>query len=338
MTNKTETEIKFLRIQDKINGIKLTSNSPPAGFDMATNGCENIGSMINIQTSSSCQLACKGCRGSFDQEFLKKASHNSFMSDSVFELIADKCVRSGIRCIELTPAIGDPFLDPGLISKIRYLNSLEKLDFIILTTNLLKYNDNVFRELLECNKLMMNISIYGADSASYQQETGRDLFPQFMKNFKQFYELIRAHGVSGYVQLTNRTKWLLREEPFMPNTDLYYMLHLYNRQNRVSIDCSEVFNVNRAGVVARDDLAFARTDEPTRSGLCPHGPGQGGGILANGDVLFCPFNDIYRTGVVGNIFKSTLTEIYNDTPFKQIVENHEKGVYNGICAQCNESW
>ena len=338
MTNRTDKEITFLRIQDKKNPIELTSSPPPPEFDVVAKGYENIGSMINIQTSSTCQLACKGCRGSFDTDFLRDVSKNSFIPNGVFELIVDKCVQSGIKCIELTPAIGDPFLDPDIMNKINYLHDKPEIEVIIVTTNLLKYDDDMFRELLTYDKLSLNISVYGVDRESYLCETGRDMFDIFVKNFKQLYSSIRAVGVSGYIQLTNRTKWLLREEPMMPKTDIYYMIHLYNRQDRINIDCSEVFNINRAGAVERADLAFPRSDTPERNGLCPHGPGLGGGILPNGDVLFCPFNDIYRTGVVGNIFKSTLTEIYNDKPFKQIVENHEKGVYNGICAQCNESW
>ena len=336
--NRIDTQIKFLRIQERKNTLTLESKPPPVGFDMATNGYEDIGSMINIQTSSTCQLSCKGCRGSFDQKFLSDASSNSFIPHGVFQLIANMCIQDGVRCVELTPAIGDPFLDSDIFNKIEFLQNHPGVELIIVTTNLLKYDHVKWSQLLTFDKLSLNISIYGVDNDSYQTETGRDMFDVFIKNFKQLYSLVENQGVNGYIQLTNRTSWLLRSEPLMPKTDVYYMIHLFNRQNRVGIDCSEVFNINRAGAVKRDDLSFIRDKDPVRSGLCPHGPGLGGGILPNGDVLFCPFNDIYRTGVVGNIFKSSLTEIYNDIPFKTIVDNHNNNIYNGICKDCNESW
>lgn len=336
--NRVDKEIKFIRILNKRNKIVFESQPPPPGFNMITNGLEDIGKMINIQTSSVCQLACKGCRGSFDQGFLNTVGKNSFIDQNKFEIIVSKCIQSGIRCIELTPAVGDPFLDPGIMEKIIYLNNHPEVEMVIVTTNLLKYNNDMYEQLLALDKLSLNISVYGIDKQSYLNETGRDLFDQFMTNFKSLYELIQDVNVSGFLQLTNRTSWLLDGDPQMPDSDMYFLINLYNRQNRVSVDCSEVFNINRAGAVKRSDLSFIRDSKPVRKGLCPHGPGLGGGILPNGDVLFCPFNDIYRKGVIGNIFKNTLTEIYNDTPFQKLIEEHKSDTYTGICEKCNETW
>lgn len=333
--NTVDAEIKYMEIIDKRGNIEFVSKAPPELFNMATNGYEQLGKMVNIQVSSACQLACKGCRGSFDNVFLNEVSNQSFIPHEKFKLIVSRCISSGIKCIELTPAIGDPMLDKDIINKILYLQSLPEIELIILTTNLIKFDPVDYCKLLSCDKLALYISVYGSDSVSYEEETGRDLYDRFILNFKKLYECVKKHKIAGYIQLTNRTKWLLAD---IPKTHLYYLLHLFLRQDRVSVDCSEVFNINRGGAVTRKDLSFVKGDLPERSGLCPHGPGLGGGILPNGDVLFCPFNDIYRQGVIGNIFKQDLKDIYNDKPFKTIVENHEQNIYNGICESCNESW
>ncbi|MAK54578.1 MAG: hypothetical protein CML17_01790 [Pusillimonas sp.] len=333
-----EEELKFIRIKHKfLKKNLIVDRKPPFKFDVSINGSESLGKMINIQASSSCQLKCKGCRGSFDEKFLKEASKNSFIQDSIFKIIIQKCVESGIQYVELTPAIGDPFLDKNIENKINYLTSLPEIKLIILTTNLLKFDSKLFERLLKNDKIFLNVSIYGTNKKEYENETGRNLFDKFLKNFKTLYTLIKKEELTSFVQLTNRTSYMLDEN--FPKCDILYLIDLYTRVKNVRIDGSEIFNINRAGSVDRDDLNFAKSNKDIkRSGLCPHGPGLGGGILPNGDVLFCPFNDIYRTGVIGNIFKQSLTDIYKGDKFQKIVENHNNNIYNGICAKCNETW
>ena len=336
---KIEDELKFIKIKHKyLKQNVIVDRKPAFEFDVSINGSESLGKMINIQASSSCQLKCKGCRGSFDDKFLKEAGKNSFIEDSIFKTIVQKCIQSGIQYVELTPAIGDPFLDKNIENKINYLTSLPEIKLIILTTNLLKFDSELFKRLLKNNKVFLNVSVYGVDEKTYEEETGRNLFNKFFKNFKTLYTLIKEEEkIKSFVQLTNRTSFMLGDD--FPKCDVLYLIDLYTRIKNVRLDSSEIFNINRAGSVDRDDLNFAKGNKDIkRSGLCPHGPGLGGGILPNGDVLFCPFNDIYRTGVVGNIFKESLTDIYKGDKFQEIVENHNNNIYNGICAKCNETW
>lgn len=333
-----EDELKFIRIKHKYLKKNIIVDRKPAfKFDNSINGSESLGKMINIQASSSCQLKCKGCRGSFDSEFLKEAGKNSFIEDTIFKSIIQKCIESGIQYVELTPAIGDPFLDKNIENKVNYLTDLPEIKLVILTTNLLKFDSELFKRLLKNDKVFLNVSIYGVDEITYKEETGRNLFNKFLKNFKTLYTLIKKEKIECFVQLTNRTSFMLDDN--FPKCDILYLIDLYTRIQNVRLDSSEIFNINRAGSVDRNDLNFAKDSiNIERSGLCPHGPGLGGGILPNGDVLFCPFNDIYRTGVVGNIFKESLTDIYNGDRFQEIVENHNNNIYNGICAKCNETW
>ncbi len=141
MTNRTDKEITFLRIQDKKNPIELTSSLPPPEFDVVAKGYENIGSMINIQTSSTCQLACKGCLGRLDTDFLGDTSTYCFIPNGVSELFVAYCAHSAIRCIELTTDIGDQYLDPDIMHKNNYLHDNQALDVTIIPTNMLKNQD-----------------------------------------------------------------------------------------------------------------------------------------------------------------------------------------------------
>lgn len=60
-------------------------------------------------------------------------------------------------------------------------------------------------------------------------------------------------------------------------------------------------------------------------------------ILYNGDILPC-FEDYYRTLVMGNIFKSSLQEIWDDPKYVQFREDlaQKKGRFKSeICSKCN---
>ena len=101
-----------------------------------------------------------------------------------------------------------------------------------------------------------------------------------------------------------------------------YKLMLHEKDNR-----------NRAGHVDVSDKVGSR------GGICPYGPALGGGIDQYGNFLYCPFNDISKKGIVGNIFQSTLKEIYDSEKWKEIINAHNNGDYSvGICGSCNESW
>jgi MoaA/NifB/PqqE/SkfB family radical SAM enzyme len=309
---------------------------PPPKFDMSTNGMEDFGNMISIQVSSSCQLKCVGCRGSFDKDFLKQAHKESFISSEKFKIIVDKCILSGIKCFELTPAIGDPFLDPEVFDKLDYLQNKQEVELIIITTNLLWHDAQSMERMLKYSKLMIVVSLYGTDSQEYKKIAGVNCFDSFLSNFKLLYMVSKNIGINGYVQFTNRTSHVFNSD--FPKGDIYYLIKMFSRVLNVFLDNSEIFNINRGGTITTDEMPFTRSDSPTRSGLCPHGPGLGGGILPNGDVLFCPFNDIYRTGVVGNIFTESLSAIYAGEEFQRVVTQHNQNIYTGICESCNESW
>ena len=111
----------------------------------------------------------------------------------------------------------------------------------------------------------------------------------------------------------------------------YIMSFLINRN--ANLVTSETYNLNRGG-----HLSDYRDPTRTRSGVCPYGPGINGGIVTGGDVLYCPFHDFERKGVMGNIYKKSLKEIYCDKPWQELIKNHQQNNYQGICENCDEAW
>ena len=331
-----DKEISLVRAREKYfpQSLPNPEKALEESFWMYALAKEERGSMINIQIMSSCQLKCTFCRGSIGKDDLNNLKQKPIPIET-FKLIVDKCTDGGVVYFELTPAIGEPFLDNGLFEKLDYLESNDKVDIFLVTTNLLKITDEQMEKLLRYKKLLFAISIYGFDEKSYSKNTGRDLFPVFMKNIKRLYSKLKdANGF--HIEIAMRAG--INYSDF-PRDDLYYILRLISLFPGARIDNSEITNINRGGAIDHGSTFSERAKEDvTRSGVCPHGPGLGGGILPNGDLLFCPFNDIHRVGKMGNIFKQSLDEIYGGKKWQKLIEDHIKDNYIGICEDCNESW
>ena len=173
---------------------------------------------------------------------------------------------------------------------------------------------------------MFIISVYGLTRDTYVENTNRDRFDTFTDNINMLY------GISK-VNKFNQLYFAIRNNDGIKDSLLYagflrmayeygYKLMLHEKDNR-----------NRAGHVNVDG------NVESRGGICPYGPALGGGIDQYGNFLYCPFNDISKKGIVGNIFESSLSDIYNGDKWKSIIDAHKKGNYSiGICGECNESW
>lgn len=300
-------------------------------FDFYYLPIEKFGKMINIQIISNCNLHCSFCRGGMDKNDLNYLSKTKTMDTQKFISIVDKCTSDGIEFFELTPAIGEPMLDKEIFNKLDYLEENPKVKEYLFTTNFVKVTIEDMIKFASYKKILFTISVYGHDIESYKKATNRDNFEKFYMNLRAFYEILKKVGLSFKIEFTMRTG----EEygPDFSNQDLYYTLKAFTFLGNCRINNGELKNINRGGSIQSIEVK-----DKKRSGVCIHGPGVGGGITQTGDVLFCPFNDINRKGVMGNIFEKSLKEIYNGDRWKSIIDKHTNNIYDGICEKCNETW
>ena len=288
---------------------------------------EKFGKMVNMQTIFNCNLNCKFCRGAIPN--VKELSKVKNMTQTNFEIFVNKFVDYGIEFIELTPAIGEPFLDLEFDKKIKYLENKNEIKHYLVTTNLTLLQPKHFELLSECKKLILTVSLYGYDEDSYYDNTNRKAFKKFKEKFDKLYELINQK-IDFLIEINLRCDKKLIN---FPKNDLYIKLLKLNKFDNVKINQSDIYNHNRG-----DNLENFEYKKRKRCGICPYGPGVGGGVLPNGDFLFCPFNDINNTGIVGNLFKNSLKEIYEGDKWTEVVSAQNKNKYFGICKNCTETW
>lgn len=280
-----------------------------------------IGHSISIITLNQCNLHCSFCRGGVDQEKLKEYSRFKTMSMIEFESIVNKCVESGIKFYDLTPAIGEPLIDKTFINKLKTLESTESCIEYTFTTNLLLMTLEDIQELKKLKKLVMDISIYGSDSDQFLKNTNRDGYEKFMSKLEELYDNC------GDMKIRFIQRCDIKSSSNLMN---YIKSFLYNKN--ANFVTSEIYNLNRGGNIENESSVRQR------NGICPYGPGAGGGIVSGGNVLFCPFHDMKREGVVGNVFETPLSEIYNGEKFNDILTSQKNNVYKGMCKSCDETW
>jgi MoaA/NifB/PqqE/SkfB family radical SAM enzyme len=302
-----------LLLQSKYNKFILSSIT-----DKFTSN-ENNKNLISIITINNCNLNCSFCRGSIKD--IAEYSKFKVMSTLEFKSIVDKCLDSGIKYFDLTPAIGEPFLDKEIITKFQILEEDERVLEYTITSNILLVNERDILKLSRFKKLIFDISLYGETIEEYQCNTNRDSYLRFLNQLEMVY------SNCDNLKLRFIQRCTLTQSSMLNN-----YINTFRLNRNANLVVNETYNVNRAGHIS--------TTSPLRkrSGICPYGPGSGGGIVAGGNVLFCPFHDLKRSGVMGNINHNSLSEIYNGTQWQTLIDKHTNNQYEGMCKGCDETW
>mgnify|MGYP000279830263 FL=1 len=125
------------------------------------------------------------------------------MTQTNFEIFVNKFADYGIKYIELTPAIGEPFLDKEFDKKLKYLESKKEIDHYLVTTNLTILQPKHFELLKNLKKLILTVSLYGYDSESFSANTNKDNFKVFEEKFNTLFDTLNE-GVDFLVEINIR--------------------------------------------------------------------------------------------------------------------------------------
>ena len=139
---------------------------------------EHLGTTLNFQTIFLCNLNCFFCRGSIKN--INELSKTKTMSQEDFVFLVNRATDYGINHIQITPAVGEPFIDKGIIEKILFLENNDKIKYYMISSNLTQLKDEHLDIIKKCKKLYLNVSIYGYDKQSYIENTNRDRYDKFL--------------------------------------------------------------------------------------------------------------------------------------------------------------
>ncbi len=286
-----------------------------------------------IEPVSFCNLLCKFCT------YPKNLHPRTVMEDELFRKGIDQACSMGIDEIVLTPINGDVFMDRNIIDRMTYIeNSVIKSHQFY--TNFIAADEPAIVALLAMKKLSyMEVSVYGHDLDSFCNITGRGeaQYRRLVENLavlERHYAAKQNHLRIVIAIRTYRSVGL-DSEPGNDLLDVIRRLHAAGVEVGLSSRAD-----NWGGDVTANDLADIDMDLTEGRHLYRKGPCglpfDSVQVTATGKVNACACRDPRGTLTLGDLDTTPLAEILSprNAKWMKIVEDHESGRFNDICASC----
>lgn len=283
---------------------------------------------IHIEFVSYCNLRCKLC--SLDHEKTKIRLSAEILKRFFENFLNDNYFRS-VRTIHLYNA-GEVLLHPKLqemldvIKQFKERAVLNKRSFpqIALLTNATILDEKKSKLLIDSNVIdNIRFSMDGGNKEKFEEMRERADWNTFVKNIKNFCELNKNSkkpmqtGVITLVEYKNKlnTKWMSSEfKDLLNKVDGYELRYAHNWTGDFEIEKSKhKLNFKIGCSLLMHQLV----------------------LLPNGDITVC-CADLNSNGVIGNITKESLFEIYNKPQrmemLQKFIENKKEEI--DLCKNC----
>lgn len=285
---------------------------------------------INIEFVSYCNLRCKLC--SLDHTKTKIRMSPEILKRFFENILDDKRFRS-VKTIHLYNA-GEVLLHPKLSEMLGIIQHFKKIfadrsvpfpRIALLTNATLLDQEN--SEILIHSQVLDNIrfSMDGGSKEMFEEMRERAKWDSFVKNVSQFCELNKKSskpiptGIITLVDYKNKlnTDWMSAEfKSLLDTVDGYELRYAHNWGGDVEIE--ELNNKNKKSYKVGCSLLMHQLV-----------------LLPNGDVTVC-CADLNSKGVIGNINKETLFDIYKKPQRLEMLNKFIRGKKKDIdlCKNC----
>jgi MoaA/NifB/PqqE/SkfB family radical SAM enzyme len=135
---------------------------------------------LAIETTNICNANCIFCAYQFQQRA------TGVMSMTLFRKVIDEYVQCGGGSIGLAPTVGDPFVDPHLIERIRYARSFAAITHIGVLSNMIALERIGIKALVQSGLSSLNVSMSGFDEEMYQRLYRSKMYKKVVQNVKAF--------------------------------------------------------------------------------------------------------------------------------------------------------
>jgi len=290
-----------------------------------------------------CNAKCTFC--AYPKVVANKTLQTGVMPFDVFKKAVDEWAAIGGQSLDLTPVVGDPLVDPGLLEKVDYAVNRARIKDVVLTTNgiLLDHNDT-YKRLIDLGIGCVFISTQGTSREVYEKVYGVKRYDEAMSGIRHLLEYNRMKGEPARVLIrfrnAERPSQILRSKDFLEHIKPYL-------SKRVRINFTVDFD-NWGGTIQATDLSgFMRLHKlPPRLDV----PCQrlfNYAVRHDGSVRLCACR-LTRTDlddlVVGNIREKSLEEISQSDRVWDIIKGFYSGKRPETCGGCtfytpiNRSW
>jgi sulfatase maturation enzyme AslB (radical SAM superfamily) len=282
--------------------------------------------ILGIEGTNICNAKCIFCA------YTQMERPKKIMPMQDFKDIIVQYVAIGGQYVSLTPIVGDPFMDNNIFERLDFLYTLPEIRRISFYTNGILMKPQISQRLLDYDrKLTIHISIGGFDRETYTSIMGIDMFDVVRYNIEALIEQKLNSGSSIDVLIA------LRCPPSKWTGELWKKLQAWEREEILKIHSINTFD-SWAGKVKEECLkkvGLVPIKKPYKRGACemlyfkPI-------VLANGEVNACYCRDVEAELIIGDLKKSTLSDILAGRDIEELIERHEYGDFPDVCKRCTK--
>lgn len=284
---------------------------------------------INLEFASHCNLRCKWC--SLDHKKKRELLDEKTLRKFLDNLIFDKRFRK-VNTLRLWNG-GEILLHPNLIELLKIIKEYKliakkrnlnfpKIEFL---TNGMLFNKKIQKQILDLDLIdVFRFSIDGGSKERFEEIRKGAKWDIVFKNLSDFKKINNGRAKTSIICILAKPELNTKHvtDEFRKVFDL--------------VDDYSLRNPNKLTGVVKLDIPkeIEDTAEIKFKRVCPRLM-NGIVVLPNGDVTICCI-DLNSVGVVGNIHKNSLYNIYNSKARRNIVKKILKGKKKEIylCKNC----
>jgi len=280
-----------------------------------------------------CNAKCTFC--AYPKVVANKTLQTGVMSFEIFKKAVDEWAALGGQSVDLTPVVGDPLVDPGLLEKVDYAVNRAGLKDVYLTTNAILINRNeTYKKLIDLGISAVYISTQGASKAVYEKIYGVNHYDEAMSGVRNLMEYNRSKGEPARIVVRFRNHEKPSEIIRSPDFKKYIRPYL---SERVRVNYTVDFD-NWGGTIKPEDMSgFMRLRKlpPMLNVPCINlfnfAVRHDGRVRLCGCRLTTNDNDDL---VVGNIREKTLGEISQGDEAWNLIQGFYSGKRPETCREC----
>ena len=287
----------------------------------------NIGAWpqsLYIEGTNICNASCVFCA------YPQMERPKKIMPIEDYKQVIDQYVRMGGDEVDLTPIVGDPFVDRYLFDRMDYLDSIARIRrFHFFTNAILMKPDKYMRMLRYGAKLTVYVSFGGFDRETYRRVMGVDKFQEVADSIRGFIEAKRNNGSRIGIQVN------LRIPPGNNQGEFWEYLQACVPAGLITIDSVDAFD-SWAGMIRDQDLrlaGLAPRPMPVKKGPC-HRLITSPVVLADGRVNACACRDVEAQLIIGDLKSQTLDQVLSGSELHDLIERHDRGDLPEVCRRC----
>jgi MoaA/NifB/PqqE/SkfB family radical SAM enzyme len=279
---------------------------------------------LHIEGTNICNARCVFC--AYPQMERPKVT----MTMDVFRSAIDQHIAMGSKEVDLTPIVGDPFVDRFLFKRLDYLAAKSEIQAYHFFSNAIRMKPEFIERLVKYDeRLTVFCSFGGFDRQTYRTVMGVDKFQQAVDAIRGLIEAKIKTDSKIHVQVNLRT-------PLgNPQGEFWEYVQRMRDRGVITIDSVDYFD-NWGGDITDEALRGAGLvpkPPPVHRGPC-HRLIAGPTVLADGRVNACACRDVEATLIIGDLKKESLKDILAGPKLREYLLMHERGEFPDICKVC----